>query len=106
MQPMPPVLPAGEQDLRRRRARSLRIRPGRHSMNKLPALATRLVLGCFLFAGCAKPSPAAPGGASIHKLEALGALMKNEINPAFSKLSFLLAHADAMDEDPRAVRAE
>jgi hypothetical protein len=56
--------------------------------------------------GCAKP-PVRPGthdGATIRKLEALGLLMKNEINPAFSKLAFLLAHAET--EDPQAVRVE
>ena len=60
----------------------------------------------LVLAGCAKPVPANEphAGATIRKLEALGALMKNQINPAFSKLVFLLAHAD--NEDPRAVRAE
>lgn len=70
-------------------------------MRQLVALTPVLVLACT------KPQPAsATQGATIRKLEALGQLMKNEINPAFSKLVFLLAHADKMDEDPRAVRTE
>jgi hypothetical protein len=59
-------------------------------------------------AGCATAPQPPPkqSGATIRKLEALGLLMKNHINPAFSKLVFLLAHADSMNEDPREVRSE
>jgi hypothetical protein len=63
----------------------------------------------ILAVGCATPAarpPTTQNGATIRKLEALGLLMKNHINPAFSKLVFLLAHADSMDEDPRDVRTE
>jgi hypothetical protein len=57
--------------------------------------------------GCAKPTPSSVNdGATIRKLEALGGLMKNDVNPAFSKVVFLLAHADEGTEDPRAVRSE
>jgi hypothetical protein len=64
------------------------------------------LVAAALLVGCAKP-PAAGGahdGPTIRKLEALGNLMKNEINPAFSKMVFLLAHAEM--EDPQAVRNE
>jgi hypothetical protein len=39
-------------------------------------------------------------------MAALAALMKNQINPAFSKLTFLVFHGDELQEDPNAVRAE
>ena len=62
-------------------------------------------LAALLIAGCARPpAVGAHDGPTIRKLEALGNLMKNEINPAFSKLVFLLAHAEL--EDPQAVRNE
>jgi hypothetical protein len=66
-------------------------------------IASALLLGC----GAKPPVAANPNdGVTIRKLEALGALMKNEINPAFSKLTFLLAHAEAIAEDPQSVRGE
>ncbi|MBX3160473.1 MAG: hypothetical protein KF773_31195 [Deltaproteobacteria bacterium] len=67
---------------------------------------TKLSLLPVLLLGCAKPpAPSAvQDGPTLRKLEALGALMKNDINPAFSKLVFLIAHADT--EDPKAVRTE
>lgn len=39
-------------------------------------------------------------------MAALAALMKNQINPAFSKLTFLVFHGEELQEDPNAVRAE
>jgi hypothetical protein len=36
----------------------------------------------------------------------LGLLMKNEINPAFSKLTFLVFHGEEMEEDPVKLRTE
>jgi hypothetical protein len=40
------------------------------------------------------------------EMAALAALMKNHINPAFSKLTFLVFHAEELQEDPSSVRAE
>jgi hypothetical protein len=71
-------------------------------MTKLAISITLVLLGCAK----SIPSSESGGGAKIRKVEALGALMKNEINPAFSKVVFLLAHGDSMPEDPRAVRGE
>jgi cytochrome c556 len=39
-------------------------------------------------------------------MAALAALMKNQINPAFSKLTFLVFHGEEMQEDVNAVRTE
>jgi hypothetical protein len=69
-------------------------------MKKLIVLAPILAISCAKSA----TSSGIHDGATIRKLEALGLLMKNEINPAFSKMVFLLAHAD--EEDPRTVRNE
>lgn len=33
-------------------------------------------------------------------------LMKNEINPAFSKITFLVFHGEEMEQDPAALQAE
>jgi hypothetical protein len=61
----------------------------------------------LLAVACAKPATApASGGQRIRKLEALGLLMKNEINPSFSKVVFLLNHSETIAEDPKLVRAE
>jgi hypothetical protein len=55
---------------------------------------------------CPKPAPqtAAPG--DTPGVTALAILMKNRINPAFSKLTFLVFHGDELQEDPNAVRME
>jgi len=63
-------------------------------------------LSVLAIAGCAHPVTPPSDGAKIHKLEALGVVMKNDINPAFSKLTFLLAHADTLNEDANTVRGE
>ena len=66
---------------------------------RVSKLALTVVLG--LGAGCA--SPAAPPVKRSSELAELGLLMKNRINPAFSKLSFLVFHGDEMDEDRDAI---
>jgi len=60
----------------------------------------------LLLAACAKaplPPMAPPPDASM---TALAQLMKNEINPSFSKVTFLVFHGDEIQEDPTTVRAE
>lgn len=62
----------------------------------------------LLLAACTK-SPTPPTTVEPPKdaqMAALAALMKNHINPAFSKLTFLVFHADELQEDPNSVRAE
>lgn len=71
------------------------------------ATLARLSLALVL-AGCPKaPSPMTeqtrPSDASM---TALAALMKNQINPAFSKLMFLVFHGEELQEDPTAIRME
>lgn len=65
----------------------------------------------LLLAACTKPAPMtqptiAPSARSAAVMAELAALMKNEINPAFSKLTFLVAHGDAMDEEREAMMVE
>jgi hypothetical protein len=63
------------------------------------------LLAVFLVA-CAK-SPMPPSDKTPDAgMAALAALMKNQINPAFSKLMFLVFHEDELQEEPNAVRAE
>ncbi len=50
----------------------------------------------------ATPASSPPNG----KLKALHKLMKFEINPTFSKLTFLVFHGHELDEEPDAVQAE
>ena len=66
------------------------------------------VITLVLVAACTK-NPAPPTTAERAPdagMAALAALMKNHINPAFSKLTFLVFHGEEMQEDPNAVRAE
>jgi hypothetical protein len=66
-----------------------------------------VVASLVLVAGCAKPEPAATTPPPKDpRLVELALLMKNEINPAFSKLSFLVLHADEMGEDKVALTTE
>jgi hypothetical protein len=66
---------------------------------KLLAIACGLLLGCP-----APPPPARP--VKTAKMAELGRLMKDQINPAFSKLSFLIFHGEDMVEDPAALKTE
>ena len=66
------------------------------------ALALTLALGA-----CAKaPVPSTEQRPSDASMTALAALMKNQINPAFSKLMFLVFHGEELQEDPNAIRSE
>ena len=67
-----------------------------------------LALGItIVVAGCTKQNtPASSGTTDDAQITALTMLMKNEINPAFSKLTILVFHGDDMQEDPRKVRGE
>ncbi len=72
------------------------------------ATSRRAALALVLTAGiaCTKaPGPPAEKRSDAG-MAALAALMKNQINPAFSKLTFLVFHAEELQEDPNAVRAE
>lgn len=58
-------------------------------------------------AACAKaPVAATEQRPSDASMTALAALMKNQINPAFSKLMFLVFHGEELQEDPNAIRSE
>jgi hypothetical protein len=59
-----------------------------------------------LLAACTKAPIPPPDRAPDAQFTALTALMKNDINPAFSKLTFLVFHGDDLQEDPNAVRSE
>lgn len=60
----------------------------------------------LVLTACAK-APAPPTERpSDAGMAALAALMKNQINPAFSKLTFLVFHAEELQEDPNVVRME
>lgn len=72
-------------------------------------IVMRVALSTVLFASLGA-CPKAPVPASDRPpdagMAALAALMKNQINPAFSKLTFLVFHGDELQEDANAVRAE
>ena len=58
-------------------------------------------------AGCGKPAPQQPSsGPLIAAVAELGLLMKNDINPAFSRLSFLMFHGDSVEADPAVLDLE
>lgn len=62
------------------------------------------LIASLVLAGCSQP--AAPTDPATPKAPTpLGLLMKDQINAAFSKLSFLVFHGESMD-DPDAVAAE
>lgn len=69
---------------------------------------TRSTLLLLLVAACSR-GPAAKGpddGPTIASVAELGALMKNEINPAFSRLTFLLLHGESVEDNAEALGAE
>jgi hypothetical protein len=65
----------------------------------------RLAFACVLLVGCPKAAPP-PKPAKTAQMAELGKLMKDQINPAFSKLSFLVFHGEDMVEDPVALKTE
>lgn len=66
---------------------------------------SRVLLAVFLAACTKAPMPSTDPQPDAG-MAALAALMKNQINPAFSKLMFLVFHGDELQEDPNAVRTE
>ncbi len=66
-------------------------------------LAASVLIGAQACAGPAAPPPTGPAIASMAEL---AMLMKDDINPPFSRLSFLLFHGDEVEADPDALRAE
>jgi len=69
--------------------------------------ARRAGLALVLLVACPKaPVPASADRPSDAAMAALAALMKNQVNPAFSKLTFLVFHGEEMQEDPNTVRLE
>ena len=61
----------------------------------------------LVLTACAKaPVPATEQRPSDASMTALAALMKNQINPAFSKLMFLVFHGQDLQEDQNAIRSE
>jgi cytochrome c556 len=67
---------------------------------------TRRALVALVLAACTKSQVPATDPAPDAGMAALAALMKNQINPAFSKLMFLVFHEEDLQEEPTAVRAE
>lgn len=65
----------------------------------------RALLALVLLAGCPKPATS-PAGGDDGDITELGLLMKNDINPAFSKLTVLVFHGSEMQEDPQALQRE
>jgi hypothetical protein len=67
-----------------------------------------VVTAVSLLAGCPAPEPKKPDPPPVDtkKMAELGLLMKNDINPAFSKLSFLVLHGDGEDTDRAKLKAE
>jgi hypothetical protein len=59
-----------------------------------------------LLVACPKQNTPPSGNPPMDALTALGLLMKNDINPAFSKLTFLVFHGDSMDEEPDKLKTE
>lgn len=61
-------------------------------------------------AACPKPAADEPatatGGPTIAKVEALGKLMKEQVNPAFSRLAFLLFHGGTVEAEPATLRTD
>jgi hypothetical protein len=58
-----------------------------------------------VLAGC--PKSGTPSGKTEDaRITALTLLMKNDINPAFSKLTFLVFHGDSMQEEPAMIKLE
>jgi hypothetical protein len=61
----------------------------------------------FVLTACAKaPIPQQTERQSDAGMTALTQLMKNQINPAFSRLTFLVFHGEELQEDPNTVRSE
>lgn len=52
-----------------------------------------------------KPAPAPPEP-TIASMAELARLMKNDINPVFSRLTFLVFHGESVETDPAALQAE
>jgi hypothetical protein len=60
---------------------------------------SQMVVAVLALAGCPKPEAKEPEPAMDPAWHVeLGALMKNEINPPFSKLTFLVFHGEGMDD--------
>jgi len=67
---------------------------------------SRRALLALVLTACTK-APAPPSGRpSDAGMAELAALMKNQINPAFSKLTFLVFHGEGLQEDQGAVRLD
>ena len=64
------------------------------------------IIGLVLAMGCSKPAAQGPEQPKSKSVAELAALMKNEINPQFSRLMFLLFHGDTVEDDKQTVRAE
>lgn len=67
----------------------------------------RLCVLLLALGACGAPAPSATSDATrtSRKQEPLGRLMKEQVNPSFSRLTFLVFHGEDMD-DPDAVQAE
>jgi cytochrome c556 len=67
---------------------------------------SRRALLALVLTACPKAPVPATDRPSDAGMAALAALMKNQINPSFSKLTFLVFHGAELQEDPNAVRLE
>ena len=57
----------------------------------------RAALLLVALAGCPKKATIPTGGSDDADITELGLMMKNDINPAFSKLTVLVFHGDEME---------
>jgi hypothetical protein len=64
-----------------------------------------LAISVLAIAACTKQNTPS-GGSTDARITQLTLLMKNDINPAFSKLTFLVFHGDSMQEEPQRLRSE
>lgn len=64
------------------------------------------LVASLLLGACARPAAPAPAGPAIESMAELALLMKDDINPPFSRLSFLVFHGDEVEADADALRAE
>lgn len=70
----------------------------------MPLSRTSTLIAALALAGCPRPA-AEPDKPGPKTPTALGRLMVEQVNPTFSKLTFLVFHGDTLD-DPVALEAE
>jgi cytochrome c556 len=66
----------------------------------------RALLALVLLTGCPKKPTMPTTPVDDGDITELGLMMKNDVNPAFSKLTVLVFHGDEMPEEPAAIQRE